>query len=416
MTQTPGTARIYLDHAATTPLRDCAREAYLEHSGLLNPGGVYASGREARKVLEHSREIIAGLLGCEPIEVVFCASGTEADNLAVAGFARAGAAALRAQHPEATPRVLTSPLEHPAVVRTIDQLGHEGFAVDLLPLAEGSGGDGARAVVDMEACAAAARADGFHQLEHTTVATCQWANNETGALQPVGQLVALARDVADATGHTVPVHSDAVQAVGHVPVDFHASGLDSLAVSAHKFGGPRGLGLLLVRRSPAPQPVLFGGGQERGLRPGTVDVAAAAAAAAALSEATAEIAAEEHRLRGLREDLRARLQARIPGLVVHTPADAHALPGHLHLSVPGAEGDSLILLLDMAGVEASTGSACANGVHRASEVLLAMGVEASVARGAVRFTLGRSTTAEDVERVVELFPGIAAQAVAAGMA
>ncbi|AZA11259.1 cysteine desulfurase family protein [Corynebacterium gerontici] len=367
----------YFDHAATTPMREAAKRIWLEHASALNPGGQYASGRKARSVLDSAREEIATLLGCDPIEVIFCASGTEADNLALQGLWRRSGGTIAA-----------SGIEHPAVLETVRGLEHQGAAVRWLPVS--SKGE-------------------VHEFESTIqgvdLITCMWANNETGALQPVQQ-------ICDAAGDA-PVHVDAVQAVGHVPVDFHALGATTLAASAHKFGGPRGLGILLAKRSPAPSPVLFGGGQERGIRPGTNDVAAAAATAAALKEAVAEMEAESQRLRSLQTRL-LDVVASIENTQIHTPD--HCLPGHVHASFLGAEADSLIMLLDSQGFEASTGSACSNGVNRASEVLLSMGVPVANARSAIRFSLGYTTTTADVEALIRALPDVVARARLAGMA
>lgn len=376
----PG-ARHYLDHAATTPMRQAAVDAWVEHSGAGNPGGQYASGRAARRALDDARDLIADLLGADPVEVIFTGSGTEADNLAVTGLF------------EASPleRVVSTPIEHPAVLEPVKALGLSGAQVELLPV----GSDGR--VFDLRALDTPA-----------AVACCMWANNETGALQPISEVIAR----ASAAG--TPVHVDAVQVVGHLPVDFRTLGATTLAASAHKFGGPRGAGLLLARRSPAPAAVLHGGGQERGIRPGTPDVASAAATAAALREAVGEISAETARLSALRDRLRGGILSRVDEVMVHTAEPA--LPGHLHLSFSGAEGDSLIMLLDAAGVEASTGSACASGVNRASHVLLAQGVSERDTRGAVRFTLGRTTTEADVDKVLAVIGDVAARARTAGMA
>ncbi|MDO5511887.1 cysteine desulfurase family protein [Corynebacterium sp.] len=367
----------FLDHAATSPMRQVAVDAWVEYAGMLNPGGQYGSGRAARRVLDDARELIASLLGADPVEVIFTASGTEADNLAVTGLYRASPSS----------RVVASPLEHPAVLETVKALGAE---VEWLTVVDGRVGD----LTALDTPAA--------------LATCMWANNETGALQPIGEVV----ERAAAAG--TPVHVDAVQVVGHLPVSFRELGAVTLAASAHKFGGPRSGGLLLARRSPAPAPVLHGGGQERGIRPGTLDVATAAATAAALQEAVAEMAAENQRLRTLRDRLREGILAGVDNVLVHTTEPA--LPGHLHLSFPGAEGDSLIMLLDAAGIEASTGSACASGVNRASHVLLAMGVSERDTRGAVRFTLGRTTTSDDVDAVLGVIADTVDRARAAGMA
>ncbi|WP_080795346.1 cysteine desulfurase family protein [Corynebacterium pacaense] len=367
----------YLDHAATTPMRQVAVSAWLEHAGARNPASQYGSGRRARSALDSSREQIASLLGCEAIEVIFTASGTEADNLAVQGL-YAGSTSTR---------VVSTPIEHPGVLETLKAL--PGAELEMLPV----GADGRVSSFDLLAAPAA-------------LATMMWANNETGAIQPIAEFVR-------AAGPT-PTHVDAVQVVGHLPVRFDELGVTTLAASAHKFGGPRGVGLLLARRTPAPSAVLHGGGQERGIRPGTVDVAGAAATAAALAEAVAEMEARAARVRGLRDRLRRGIVELVDDVVVHTTEPS--LPGHVHLSFPGAEGDSLIMLFDSLGIEASTGSACSNGVNRASHVLLAMGVSEADARGAIRFTLGHTTTAADVDAVLAVIADVVARARLAGLA
>lgn len=375
---------IYLDHAATTPLRDVARDAWLDASTAVNPASQYGSGRRARGQLDTARETIAELLGCEPIEVIFTASGTEADNIGVAGqfYARS------AQHGN---RVVSTPIEHPAVMDTVNAL--RGADVHYLPVSKSG------VITDLTPL-----------KEPAAVATCMWANNETGAIQPVEDVIAAARAT-----HT-PVHVDAVQVVGHRHVNFHELGATTLAASAHKFGGPRGVGILLAKRSPAPQGVIFGGGQERGIRSGTVDVAGAVSTAAALTEAVSEIDAEESRLRALRDQLRRAISSGVDDVVFHTPEGDQSLASHLYMSFPGAEGDSLIMLLDHKGIEASAGSACHMGVNRASEVLLAMGVDEKTARGTLRLTLGRTTTQEDIAAVAEALPEVVRLARLAGMA
>lgn len=368
----------YFDHAATTPMRQIAVDTWAEHAHLLNPGGQYASGRAANAVLAQARETVAEILGADPVEVIFTASGTEADNVALRGFAG-----------EPGARVISTPIEHPAVRETVADVEKRGADVQMLPVGE----DGVVDVTDV-------------LDEPAAVATCMWANNETGAIQPIEEIIARA-DVAG-----TPVHVDAVQVVGHLPVDFHALGATTLAASAHKFGGPRGAGILLAKRSPAPSPVLTGGGQQRGIRPGTVDVTTAAATAAALKEAVGEMDAEAARLATLRDELVHAAIATIP--------DAHAtvlgregmqvLPGHAHLIFPGANGDAMIMLLDSQGIEASTGSACNNGVNQRSHVLEAMGLPDDYADGALRFTLGRTTTDKDVQYLLERLPEVIGKA------
>ncbi|UJM22736.1 cysteine desulfurase [Corynebacterium diphtheriae] len=374
----------YFDHAATTPIRETARAAWLEYAGMANPASQYASGRAARSVLDTAREQIAQLLGCEPIEVIFTASGTESDNIGVHGL-------WKARQVQAPNRIVTTAIEHPGVLETVKALEAHGANLDFLPV------DSHGAIANVDALSTPA-----------AVAAVMWANNETGAIQPIEKVIAAAKEV------DTPVHVDAVQVVGHQHINFDELGATTLAASAHKFGGPRGVGLLLARRSPAPQPVMFGGGQERSIRSGTVDVAGAAATAAALAEAVNEVDEETTRLRYLVNKLRDHVVATIDNTVVHTPR--HSLPGHLHLSFLGAEGDSLIMLLDSLGLEASTGSACSNGVNRASHVLLAMGVSESAARSAVRFTLGATTTEEDVDTLIAQLPDVVARARLAGMA
>ncbi|MDK6259781.1 cysteine desulfurase family protein [Corynebacterium frankenforstense] len=377
-----GAGEHYLDHAATTPMRQCAIDAWVRHARDLNPGGQYAAGRAARHALDEAREAVAAALGADPVEVVFTGAGSEADNIAVQGLYRAGVAAGRPA------RVVASQLEHSAIFQTVRHLGAE--VVDL-PVDEGG------RVSDLSALA-----------EPAAVAACMLANNETGAIQPVDEVIA----AADAAG--TPVHIDAVQAVGKVAVDFHAMGATTLAASGHKFGGPRGVGVLLARRSPAPEAVVFGGGQERGLRPGTNDVAGAAAFTAALTEALAEREAENARVSALRDRLREGILAEIDDVRVNTTEPA--LPGHLSVSFPGAEGDSLIMLLDAAGIAAATGSACSSGVNRASRVLLAAGVPEATARGTLRFSLGHTSADADVDRVLAVLPEVVTRARAAGMA
>lgn len=364
----------YLDYAATQPMRQCAIDAWVNASGALNPGSAYGSGRKARSVLDDARETVAELLGCEPIEVIFTSSGTEADNIAIQGLFRAAS--------DTTPRIVSTPIEHPAVLETVEKLRAEhGATVDLLPV------DSTGHVSDLTALDTPA-----------AVATCMWANNETGAIQPVADIT------ERAAAHNTPVHIDAVQVAGKLPVNFHELGASTLAASAHKFGGPRGIGLLLARRTPAPQPIAFGGGQERGIRPGTVDVASASALAAALRESVAEMEQEDTRLTALRDKLKAGIESSIDNVIINSAEPI--LASHLHVSFPGTDGDSLIMLLDAAGIEASAGSACHAGVNRMSHVLEAMGIDEEHGRGSLRFTLGRLTTEEDIDAVLAELPEI----------
>ncbi|WP_406619945.1 cysteine desulfurase family protein [Pengzhenrongella sicca] len=398
----------YLDHAATTPMRPAAiaaMTAELARTG--NASSLHASGRAARRTVEEARERLAAGLGARPSEVLFTAGGTEADNLAVKGIFWAR----RAQDP-ARRRILVSAVEHHAVLDPARWLGeHEGAQVVLLPVDR----DG---VLDLDALAAELAA----APEQVALVSVMWANNEVGAVQPLGDVVALARR------HGIPVHSDAVQAVGQVPVDFAASGLDALTVSAHKLGGPPGSGALLARRDLALTPLLHGGGQERGVRSGTLDAPAARSFAVALDAAVRELPARSSELAALRDDLVARVRAAVPDVVLRGPdpaagavagsaaGPAARLPANAHLTFAGCEGDSLLYLLDSAGVECSTGSACQAGVPQPSHVLLAMGVSEPDARGALRFSLGHTSTAADVDALIDALPGAVERARRAGLA
>ena len=366
---------VYLDHAATTPMRQCAIDAWVEHAGALNAGSQHAAGRKANAVLADARERIASALGADPVEVVFTGSGTEANNIGARGLWGASGGG----------RVVSTPIEHPAVLEVVRSLGQ----TEWLPVWR----DGV--VSDLSALDAPA-----------AVAAVMWANNETGAIQPVHEAVAR----AGAAG--TPVHVDAVQAVGHIPVDFHELGAATLAASAHKFGGPRGMGILLARRSPAPQPVILGGGQERGIRSGTVDVASAAATAAALEEAVAEMGQERQRIAALRDAVVAGVEAAVPEAIA--VAQEPRLPGHAHFMFPGANADALIMLLDAQGIQVSAGSACASGVLRMSHVLEAMGYSEREAMGALRVTVGRTNTREDVEKFLAAIPEVVERARVAG--
>ncbi|WP_129339298.1 cysteine desulfurase family protein [Cellulomonas endophytica] len=387
--------RAYLDHAATTPVLPVARQVLAEQLGRTgNPSSLHASGRAARRVVEESRERLAALLGARPSEVVWTSGGTEADNLAVKGLFWGR----RTQDP-ARRRVLVGATEHHAVLDPAFWLAeHAGAEVVLLPV-------DADGVLDLDAL----RRELEAHAATTALVSVMWANNEVGTLAPLAEVVALAHR------HGVPVHSDAVQAVGQVAVDLAASGLDALTVTSHKIGGPGGVGALLARRDAPLVPVLHGGGQERGVRSGTLDAPLVAAFAAAAQEAVTAREASAGRLAALRDDLVARVLAAVPDAVLRGPADGtRRLPANAHLTFPGCEGDSLLYLLDSAGVEASTGSACQAGVAQPSHVLLALGVDERDARGALRFSLGHTSTAADVDALLAVLPGAVGRARAAG--
>ena len=378
----------YLDHAASTPLLPeslAAVTAALAVPG--NASSLHASGRRARRLVEESREQLAEALGARPSEVVLTGGGTESDNLAVKGLFWAR----RAADPRRT-RVLASAVEHHAVLDAVEWLvAHEGAHRHL------ARGRRRRPGAPRRARGRAGRRD------DVALATVMWANNEVGTVQPVRALADVAHE------HGVPLHSDAVQAVGQLPVDFAASGVDALTVTGHKLGGPLGVGALLLGRDVACTPLLHGGGQERDVRSGTFDTPGVAGFAAAAAVAVARQPETAARLAALRDDLVARVREAVPDAVLNG-CTRDRLPGNAHFSFPGCEGDSLLLLLDARGVEVSTGSACSAGVARPSHVLTAMGATDDVARGSLRFSLGHPSTAADVDALLEALPAVVERA------
>ena len=386
----------YLDHAATTPMLPAALEALAEQSARVgNASSLHTSGRAARAVVEEARERIAGALGARPSEVVFTSGGTEADNLAVKG----AWLARRAQDP-ALDGIVTSSIEHHAVLDPVEYLEQaRGIPVTWLPADR----CGHIAVDDLRTALAGGG---------VAVASVMWANNEVGTVQPVAELAAAAHD------HGVPFHTDAVQAVAHLPVRFDESGADLMTVSAHKVGGPVGVGALLARRDAPLVPIAHGGGQERQVRSGTLPAAAIHAFAVALDEAVVARDVEAKRVLALRDRLIEGALALGAGITVSgcwSVGDAeNRLPGNAHLLVPGCEGDSLLYLLDAAGVECSTGSACQAGVPQPSHVLLAMGYTESEARGALRLSFGHTSTDADVDAFLAALPGVVERARRAG--
>ncbi|MGW7050939.1 cysteine desulfurase family protein [Streptomyces sp. NPDC054887] len=386
----------YLDHAATTPMLPEAVGAMTAQLAVTgNASSLHAAGRRARRTVEEARETLAESLGARPSEVVFTAGGTEADNLAVKGLYWAR----RAADPRRT-RVLASPVEHHAVLDAVHWLGeHEGATVEYLPV-------DAYGRVSPESLREAIERD----PSDVALATVMWANNEIGTVMPV-------RELAEAAaGFGVPLHADAVQAYGQLDVDFAASGLAAMTVSGHKIGGPYGIGALLLGREYSPVPVLHGGGQERHVRSGTLDVPAVAAFAVA-----GRIAAERREwfareIGGLRDTLVDAVRAAVPTAVLGgDPSPAGRLPANAHFTFPGCEGDSLLLLLDAQGIECSTGSACTAGVAQPSHVLLATGTDPDLARGTLRFSLGHTSTAEDVAAVARAIGPAVERARTAGL-
>ena len=389
----PAPRRTYLDHAATTPMLPEAVAAMSEQLVRVgNASSLHASGRDTRRVVEESRELIAGALGCRPGEVVFTSGGTESDNLAVKGlfWARRTGDARRI-------RILSTAVEHHAVLDPLHWLAErDGASVELLPV-------DAECRLDIEALKQAVDRD----PGSVAVVSVMWANNEVGTLQPIAEVVELAR------AHGIPVHTDAVQAVGQVEVDFAASGTDALTLTGHKLGGPFGVGALVVRRELDVTALQHGGGQERDIRSGTIDAPAIVGLATAVELSVRRRAEYAARVSALRDDLVRRVREVVPSAVANGDP-VRRLPANAHLTFPGCEGDSLLMLLDARGVECSTGSACSAGVPQPSHVLLAMGCSDEDARSSLRFSLGHTSTQADVDALVEAIGPAVERAAEAG--
>jgi cysteine desulfurase len=393
----------YLDHAATTPMLRPAVEAMTEAlSRTGNASSLHSAGRSARREVEEARESIAASVGARPSEVIFTTGGTEGDNLAVKGIFWAR----RDADPRRT-RVLVSAAEHHAVLEAAEWLErHEGAELEVLPV-------DVLGRVRPETLRAALAAE----PDTAALVSVMWANNEVGTVNPVAELAAIAHEF------DVPLHTDAVQAVGLLPVDFAACGADALTVTGHKLGGPYGQGALLLRRDVECTPQMHGGGQERDVRSGTLNVPAVIGLAVAVEHTVAERERRAPELAGLRDDLVARVLEVVPDAVLNgdpghdvIAGGPSRLPGNAHLSFPGCEGDSLIMLMDARGIECSTGSACTAGVARPSHVLLAMGADEATARGSLRFSLGHTSTAADVDEVVAAMGPVVERARRAGHA
>jgi cysteine desulfurase len=370
---------IYLDHAATTPVRAEVVEAMLPFFGprFGNPSSVHRWGREARTALDEARERVARCMGAQAEEICFTSGGTEADNLAVLGSWRALKARRRA--------VVTTPIEHKAVLATVHQVAKEG---------------GEERFLDVDANGQVLASSVAEKLDDSVACcTVMWVNNETGAVQDIPSLV------HEAKSKGALFHSDAVQAFGKFAIDVKSLPVDYLTISGHKIGAPKGIGAMFIRRGTPVEPLMFGGAQDRGRRPGTENVAMAVGLARAAELALEEREGECARLEALRDELEARLVERIPDALVHGRGAARA-PHILSISVPGTDSESLLMALDMQGVACSAGSACQSGSITPSHVLTAMGVRADLAAAAIRMSLGSLTRAEDVQRVAELFPAL----------
>jgi cysteine desulfurase len=370
--------RIYLDHAATTVVRPEVVDAMVPLLGSgYNPSSVHAEGRAARAALDDARAGVARVLGVTPREIVFTGGGSEADVLAIVGTARA----LR----ERGRHVVTSAIEHHAVLHAVDVLEAEGWTVTRLPV-------DANGLVDPAAFQAAL-------TPQTTLASIMLANNETGTIEPIAELAAIAR------AHGVRFHTDAVQAAAWLPLDVAALGVDLLSLSAHKFNGPKGVGVLVVRTGTPVAPIVVGGGQEHGLRAGTENLAGIVGLARALALAAAEREAAGARVAALRDRLEAGIRATIPDVIV-AGADAPRLPSVLAVAFADAPSDALLIRLDLEGIAASAGSACAAGSLEPSHVVAALALPERFRLGFLRFSLGRQTTVEEIDAVLTRLPGV----------
>ncbi len=370
---------IYLDHAATTPMRPEVREAMLPYLSerFGNPSSIYQIGRDARAAIDEARETVAEILGASPKEIIFTSGGSEADNLAIVGVALA--------HRSKGNHIITSAVEHHAVLDTVKYLEKWGFEVTVLPV----DGDG---LVNPEDVAAAL-------TEKTILVTIMHGNNEIGTIQPIREISKVVKE------HGAFFHTDAVQTVGHVPVSVADLGVDLLSLSAHKFYGPKGVGALYVRRGLRYESMIRGGGQERGRRAGTENVAGIVGLAAALKLAVSEMEEESIRLASLRDYLIAGLEQSIP----HMRLNGHRtqrLPNNVNICFEFIEGESLLLNLDMNNIAASSGSACTSGSLEPSHVLLALGLSHEIAHGSLRLTLGHETTKEQLDFLLDILPGI----------
>ncbi len=383
----------YLDHAATTPmLAESIAALNAELAQVGNPSSLHSSGRRARKVVEECREIIAAALGARPIEIIFTGSGTEANNLAVKGLFWAAQSKDKNKK-----RILVSAVEHHAVLDPVLWLGeHEGAVVEILPV------DKYGRVLPETLSKA------FEKNPHdVALVTVMWANNEVGTVQPIAELVKIAHQYKTA------IHSDAVQAVGCLEVHFENTDLDAMTVTGHKVGGPQGIGALVLKRDVELTPLLHGGGQERDVRSGTLAAPLIAGFAAAVTTAVTQRFARATRLTALRNDLIKRIQDQVSDVVLNGDPE-NRLPGNVHFSFKGCEGDALLMLLDAQGIECSTGSACSAGIPQPSHVLIAMGRDEVTARASIRFSFGATSTPDDVDAVMQVLPAIVERAKRAG--
>ncbi len=384
---------IYLDYAATTPIRDEVLESYVQHlKELGNPSSVHSSGQAVRKALEEARESLASSLGCHRSEVIFTSGGTESNNSAIKGLYWQ-----RNAEDQQRNIIITAGTEHHAVIDPVEWLEkHDGAEIIWLPVDK----QGQINLIELEQILET-------KNESVALIALMWANNETGVITEIAVVTEMARK------YNIPVHSDAVAAFGHIPISFADSGLATLSVSAHKVGGPIGVGALVVSRATKLVSLIHGGGQERGLRSGTMNAPAAKAFAHAAEIAVRELPAEAKRLSELRDYLVAGVQS-ISDVARFTGSTNNRLPNNAHFIFEGCSGDSLLFLLDQQGISVSTGSACQAGVNGPSHVLIAMGRSEADANACIRMTLGNKTTKEDIDGLLKVLPAAIQAALKAG--
>lgn len=377
---------IYLDYNATTPVDPAVLDAMLPYlrADFANASSIHSPGQRARVAIDEARESVAALIGAKPAEIVFTSGGTEADNLAICGL-------ISAARPPSNGRrkhVITTSIEHHAVLQACQALEKQSVDVTYLP-AGGAAGEG---VLDAKAVREAMRSE-------TALITVMHANNELGTIQPIEEIGRVARDAG------VPFHCDAVQSAGKLPLDVNAIGADVLSISAHKFYGPKGVGALYVRSGSRIEPMFRGGQHERGLRPGTENVAGIVGMGKAAELARAHMAEDAARMRELRDRFESALCEKIPGGRVNGRA-APRVANTTNMTFAGASGESLVIGLDLKGIACSTGAACSSGAIEPSHVLLAIGLNEEAARSSVRFSIGRMTTAAEIDRAIAIIPAV----------
>ncbi len=379
---------IYLDYAATTPIEPKVLKKMLVFlkNNFGNPSSIHSFGQEAKTAIEEAREKIASSLNCSSSEVFFTGSATEANNIAILGIVRAAK-----RQGIKNPHIIVSQIEHHAVLEPCRQLEKEGAETTYLPVDK-------KGLVNLSDIKKAIK-------KNTVLISVMYANNEIGSIQPIGQISQLIGQAEHSIGHKIYFHTDAVQAFNYLNCDVKKLGVDLLTLSGHKIYGPKGIGALYVRQNTPLEPVIFGGGQEQGLRPGTENTASIIGFAEAVQIAAQEREKEAKRIKPLRDKLIKGLLQKIPGAKLNGPQESR-LPNNVNVSIPGIEGESMLISLDQEGIAASTGSACSSRSLRPSHVLLAIGLTPEQAHGSLRFSLGKYTTRQDIEKVLAVLPKI----------